>query len=146
MKILICALLLLLVAPKAWCQLATTPMQGSPVAGDTGTHTFAGTLFKGVTVTWNAGTAARYLMVFDGTAAPSNGTPTACNPTAATNPAKCMAYCIYVPSSTSAPAMFTLDFTSHPFPLRNGLTVALSTGAGCGTFTADTGTDWFWAN
>ena len=140
---LLLLLLLLLVEPwDARCQQVTTPVQGSAAAGDTGSHAFNSTVFKGVTISWNAGTTARYMMVFDG-AAPSNGSTTACTTTQA---AKCLAYCTYVPASTQAPGVFVLDFTEHPFFVKNNVTVALSTGAGCGTFTADTGTEWFYAN
>ena len=143
MKRWLLLLLLLLAWPwNARCQQAAIPIQGSAAAGDTGSHVFSTYLFKGVTVTWNAGTVARYLMVFDGTATPSNGSTTSCVTAQATG---CLAYCQYVPSSTSAPAFFSLDFNDHPFPLRNGMVAALSTGAGCGTFTKDTGTDWFYA-
>src|SRR5215472_9814974 len=114
-------LFLLLVEPwDARCQLATTPMQGSAAAGDTGSHTFNTLVFKGVKITWNAGTTARYMMVFDGTAVPSNGTPTVCTTTQA---AKCLAYCTYVPASTQAPGVFVLDFTEHPFFVKNAVTV-----------------------
>lgn len=131
---------LLLMAAVAHAQQATMPMQGSTSAE--GSHTFGGTTFNGITVSWNSATAARYFMVFDKTSLPSNGSTTACG---SSQTAGCLAYCYYVPQSSSAPNSFTLDFTSHPFFLRNGVTVAMSTGAGCGTLTADGSNDFFYS-
>lgn len=135
-------LVLLLAAPwDARCQLAPIPMQSSPAAGE-GSHVFGGTITSGVTVTWNAGTTARYLMLFDGTSVPSNGATTSCT---TTQQAGCLAWCAYLTESTTAPNRFALDWTLHPIPLRKGAIWALSTGAGCGTFTADSETSWFYS-
>ncbi|SRR6266851_3264423 len=131
--------LLAILGGPAAAQLQPIPTQQSPAAGE-GSHVFGGTLFSGLTVTWNAGTGARYLMLFDGVALPSNGSTTTCTTTQATG---CLAFCLYLTESTTAPNRFTIDYTLHPIPMRNGVVAALSTGAGCGTLTVDTGADWF---
>ncbi|SRR6266851_2475147 len=91
-------------------------------------------------ITWNAATTARYLMVFDGVALPSNGATTTCTVSHVTG---CLLWCGFLPNSTSAPNLQTLDWTVHPLSANFGLVLALSTGAGCGTLTVDGANDFF---
>lgn len=133
---LVLLVLFLLAAVSAYAQVQPLPIQGTTANTPEGSHVFAGTTFSGVSISWQTATTARYLMVFDATSTPSNGTITA-----ATN----LAYCLYLPETLSAPNRFTLDWTTHPATMRNGVVVALSTGAGCGTFTVDTTSNYFYS-
>lgn len=136
MSKVVLSILFLLTASVAVAQVQPLPIQGTTANTPEGSHVFAGTSFSGVSISWQTATTARYLMVFDATATPSNGTITA-----ATN----LAYCLYLPETLSAPNRFTLDWTTHPATMRNGVVVALSTGAGCGTFTTDGANDYFYS-
>jgi hypothetical protein len=132
--------LALLLAGTAHAQFVPIPMQSSPAAGDTtGYHIFSGTTFTGAMLTWNAGTAARYFMIFDG-GTPANGATTTCG---TTQQVGCLALCYYLTESVVAPNRAPIDYTTHPIQVKNNVVEALSTGAGCGTLTLDTGTDWF---
>lgn len=137
---ILCVLGLLMSVVSAHAQLYPIPTQGSNAAE--GSHVFGGTTFSGLVVTWNGTTTARYLMIFDGVALPSNGATTSCTTTQATG---CLALCLYLTESTTAPNRFTLDYTLHPIPMRNGVVAALSTGAGCGTLTVDGSNDFFYS-
>lgn len=139
-RFLLVIAILLCVAGSAKAQLVPTPLQGSTAAE--GSHVFAGLTFNGIVVTWNAATTARYLMIFDGTALPSNGATTGCG---TTSPNKCLALCMYLTESTTAPNRFALDYTLHPVQMQNGVVAALSTGAGCGTLTVDTTSNFFYS-
>lgn len=141
MRRIILGLSFLFLASAAHAQLAPVPYSGSPAAGE-GSHTFSGSTLVDIIVSWNAGTGARYFMVFDGPL-PSNGATTACS---VTQQASCLAWCAFVNTSTSAPGYYNPDFITHPLLTRNGtgITTALSTGAGCGTLTVDTGADWYY--
>jgi len=130
----------LFICGTAYAQLQPIPLQGSTAAE--GSHVFAGTIFSGITVNWQSASTARYLMLFDATALPANGSTSSCSAAQASG---CLAYCLYLPSSASAPNSFTLDWTLHPVPMRKGVVAALSTGAGCGTLTVDGSNDFFYA-
>jgi hypothetical protein len=136
----ILTLILLLLPTVALAQLQPIPVQGSNAAE--GYHVFSGSIFSGITVSWQSNTTARYIMLFDATAIPSNGTTTQC-----TNKqfSGCLAWCAYLPESITAPNRFTLDWTIHPVPMRNGVVVALSSGAGCGTLAVDGSNDFFYS-
>lgn len=123
----------------AHAQLFPIPLQACPNVGGC---QLSGTTFSGISISWQTQTAARYFMVFDSNTAPGNGSTTSCT---ASQTNGCLSYCLFVPTSTSAPNAFTLDWTLHPVPVRNGVYVAMSTGAGCGTFTQDTGSDYFYS-
>jgi len=131
------SLLLLWPARDAFAQLAPSPILG---CGAAASCQLPGTIFKGVSISWQAATTARYLMVFDSTSLPSNGSTTLCSTTQSNG---CLAYCLYMPESTAAPNRFTLDWTMHPVSTRNGVRVAVSTGAGCGTLTIDGANNYF---
>ena len=127
----------------AHAQTSPIPTLQSPAAGE-GYHIFSGTTPIALTITCNAGTGARYLMLFDATALPANGSTTSCTSQGTSPVTGCLAYCMYVPNSTSAPNVQTWDWIMHPIQMRFGTVAALSTGAGCGTLTVDTGVDWFY--
>lgn len=129
--------------PLAHAQLAPTRTQSSTSAE--GSHVFSGTTLLGIAVTWQTATTARYLMIFDGVAVPSNGATTSCTSQGTTPVTGCLAWCGFFPNSTSAPNLQTVDFTTHPLMLNFGIVAAMSTGAGCGTLTADTTSNFFTA-
>ncbi len=137
---IILALAFLFVATAAHAQTVPIYPQGSNAAE--GSHLFKGTVLHTISVTWNAATTARYLMIFDGVALPSNGSTTNCQTTQATG---CLAYCAYAPNSTTAPNLQTWDWGIHPLKTQNGVVAAMSTGAGCGTLTVDTTSNFFYA-
>lgn len=91
---------------------------------------------KTFSISWNAETTARYVMVFDGVALPSNGTPTLCTTSHVTG---CMLWCRYAVNSGTAPSSDWADWGEAPLAAKFGLVIAVSTGAGCGTLTADAG-------
>ena len=127
-------------AMSAHAQLQPIPVQGS--ASAEGSHVFGGSLFSGIVINWQAATTARYFMLFDATSLPANGSTTSCTTTQSNG---CLALCIYLTESTSAPNRFALDYTQHPIAMRSGVTAALSTGAGCGTLTVDTTSNFFYS-
>lgn len=136
----IALLLVFFCAGHARAQLQPIPIQGSTSAE--GSHVFAGTLFSGITINWQSATTARYFMLFDGTSLPSDGSTTSCTSQQKTG---CLAYCAFAQTSTSAPSVFSIDWTLHPVMMRNGVVAAMSTGAGCGTLTVDSSNDFFYA-
>lgn len=136
MRRLVLLVLFLLVAGSVCAQERPLAIQGTPANTPEGSHIFAGTVFSGVSISWQVAVTARYLMVFDATALPANGTITA---------ATGLAYCLYLPETLSAPNRFTLDWTTHPALMQHGVVVALSTGAGCGTLTVDGSNDYFYS-
>lgn len=136
----IATLALLLAGPRAFAQSQPVVTQASNAAE--GSHVFSGTTLYTLAVSWNAATTARYVMVFDGTALPSNGATTACTTTQATG---CLAWCAYMPNSGTAPDVQTFDWGMHPLVARNGIVAAASTGGGCGTLTVDGTNDFFYA-
>jgi hypothetical protein len=98
-----------------------------------GSHQFNGSILYQITVTWHSA-AARWLMLFDKTL-PSDGSVTPY-------------YCVYVQTAgTQADGSQLFDFSDHPLVFPNGpIQAVLSTsGTGCGTKTADSTNDWFFA-
>lgn len=139
-KRILILLFALLLPLSASAQMAPLGVQGSNAAE--GKHLFTFNSLATVAVTWNTATTARYLMVFEGPA-PSNGAVTNCQTTLATG---CVLYCAYATNSGTAPSLQTFDWTLHPVAsqLGLGIGVALSTGAGCATFTVDGSNDFFY--
>ena len=137
-KILLALALMLGLHGIAHAQLFPIPLQGCSGVGGC---QLAGTTFTGISISWQSQTAARYFMVFDSTSS-GNNTATSCSTTQTNG---CLAYCLFVPTSTLAPGSFTLDWTLHPVLMRNGVYVALSTGAGCGTYTPDGANNYFYS-
>lgn len=130
--ILLFAVMLALALPVR-AQTSPTYYQGS--ASAEAAHLFSGTVAYGVTVDWNAETTARYLMVFD-----SNSTSThSTTPCSVTQVNGCLIYCAYMSGSGVAPGAFIEDWVLHPMKGQNGIVMGISTGAGCGTYTADAG-------
>lgn len=133
----------LLLAAPAWATPLVEnaiPTQGSTAAE--GSHVFKALTLTTVGVTWQGATTARYLMIFDGTSLPVNGATTGC---AANHSSGCLAWCQYMPNSTSAPNVQWYDWTTHPMRNIFGTVVAVSTGAGCGTLTVDGSNDYLYA-
>lgn len=122
-------------------QLVPTRTQSSTSAE--GSHVFSGTTLEGIAITWQTATTARYLMIFDGVALPSNGSTTSCTSQGSSPVTGCLAWCGFMPNSTSAPNLQTVDFTTHPIVTNFGVVAAMSTGAGCGTLTVDTTSNFF---
>jgi hypothetical protein len=94
----------------------------------------------GFSVDWGSATTARYVMIFDGTALPSNGTVTQCNSSWVTG---CLAWCGFAPLSTSAPDAYNYNFPV-PLALKFGTVITMSTGSVCSTLTADGSNDFFY--
>lgn len=138
-KLVIIAFLLL--PALAHAQVQAVPTQQSTAAE--GSHVFSGTQMSSITVSWNAATTARYLIIFDATTLPSNGATTACTASAGAPANPCWTFCQYLNTSGTAPS--SQSFGQAPALLaRNGAFVAaVSTGAGCGTLTVDGSNDWF---
>jgi hypothetical protein len=138
-RILAALALLVLVARGAHAQAIPKYYQGSSAAE--GSHLFSGTTLYGITVSWNAATTARYLMIFD-----SNSTSTtSATPCSVTQVKGCLAYCVYMSTSGTAPDSWVEDWVLHPISTQYGIVVAASTGAGCGTFAVDGANDFFYA-
>lgn len=128
-----------------WPIVAFADPVGQPVyfqssASAEGSHVFTGKNLYSITISWNSATSARYLMVFDATTLPGNGSTTTCNSSWTTG---CLLYCGYVTSSGSAPGS-TLYGGTPPTSAKFGIVAALSTGAGCGTLTVDGSNDFFY--
>lgn len=140
-KLSIAFLFLLAIPAVGRAQLVPTRTQSSTSAE--GSHVFSGTTLVSLAVTWNAATTARYLMIFDGVALPSNGSTTSCTSQGSTPVTGCLAWCGFMPNSTSAPNLQTVDWTMHPIVTNFGIVAAMSTGAGCGTLTVDTTSNFF---
>jgi hypothetical protein len=85
---------------------------------------------------WNVETTARYVFVFDATTLPNNGTVTNCSTSHVTG---CALWCRYTTNSGTAPGDDWADWGSVPISAKFGLIIAVSTGAGCQTFTTDAG-------
>lgn len=132
---------LLLTSSPAWAILpfqAITPQQSASAEGS---HIFTGFNLVTTEVTWNAATTARYFFVFDSATLPGNGATTSCTSSHVTG---CYLWCAFVTNSTAAPNSQSRDFTVHPIgSAKFGIVEALSTGAGCGTFTVDGANDFF---
>jgi hypothetical protein len=129
---LLIAFALMLALPyRARAQSVPTPMQGS--AALEGSHIFSNSQLFTIQVTWHTA-AARWLMLFDAAAVPSNGTVAPL-------------YCAYLQNASSqADGTVSFDFTLHPIPFRTGTVAVVSTSAtGCGSLTADGANDWLWA-
>src|SRR6266851_718680 len=139
-RLIVASTVVFLLMGVAHAQLAPMPYQGSNAAE--GSHVFGGSVLTGLTITWHSATTARYLMLFDATALPSNGATTACSTTQASG---CLFYCVYLTESITAPNRVAFDWTLHPVSTRNGVVAALSTGAGCGTLTADSANNFFYS-
>ena len=130
------ALLALFAAP-ARAQIATLPVVKSTAYEPS--HVLksgAGTLW-GYTVSNHSSTANLYVMFFDATSVPANGTVTPL-------------FCDAVPALTASPSNMDGQISKQALggvAFTTGLTVALSTNAaGCGSLTLDTNNDgWFWA-
>jgi hypothetical protein len=133
------AVALLSWALPAFAQTKPIPYQGSSAAE--GSHLFSGTTAIDVSVSWNSATTARYLFVFDSNSTSTHNT----TPCSVTQVNGCLLYCSYVSNSGTAPDFNAWDWVMHPFTARNGIVMALSTGAGCGTFTVDGSNDFFYA-
>ena len=138
MKRVLFVIALLLLPAVAHAQLQPVPPQASSAAE--GYHQFVGTQLSNLTVNWQSSTTARYLMIFDSTAE-SKDTATPCSTTAANG---CLLYCLYVTASTTAPDSVTLSWVGNPIQAVNGINAAMSSGAGCGTFTVDGSNDFFY--
>ena len=137
MKRLLLILAFWLIPLAAGAQSVPLPMQGSTAAE--ASHLFSGTKLFNLTVTWQSATTARYLFVFD-----SNSTGThSTTPCSSSQVNGCLLYCMFMPNSTSAPSAQTWAWNINPILARNGFVTALSTGAGCGTFTADGSNDFY---
>ena len=116
----------------------TIPTTQSAAAGDL---VLPGLNFYGVVVNWQSATTARYFMVFDATALPSNGAVAGCSAGWTTG---CLLFCQYMSNSGSAPGAYQVDYTAHPFAAKFGLVEAVLTGAGCATLTVDGSNDFFY--
>lgn len=142
-RILFSLILMLALAVPVFAQTKPIPYQGSAAAE--GSHLFVGTTIIDMSVSWNAATTARYLMLFDSNSASTHNT-TPCSGATASPPVNgCLLYCFYIPTSGTAPDSYAWDWVMHPITAHNGILAALSTGAGCGTFTADGSNDFFYA-
>lgn len=142
MKRIILALTFALMLPVIGnAQLVPITSQSSTSAE--ASHVFIGKTLVSLAVTWQTATTARYLMIFDGVALPSNGSTTSCTSQGSSPVTGCLAWCGFMPNSTSAPNLQTIDFTTHPLTTNFGVVAAMSTGAGCGTLTADTTSNFF---
>lgn len=143
MKNWVLFLAMLLSPAAASAQIVPLPMQGSSSAE--ASHLFTGTVMPSITINWQSASTARYLFIFDSTSTATHNT----TPCAASNASQvngCLLYCAYLPNSTSAPNIQTFDWSMHPFFARTGgIVAALSTGAGCGTFTADGANNFFYS-
>jgi hypothetical protein len=91
---------------------------------------------KTIKISWNAETTARYVFVFDGVAVPTGGTVTNCSTSHVTG---CALWCQYMINSGTAPSNDWADWGVAPLAAKFGLVIAVSTGAGCNTFTTDAG-------
>lgn len=91
---------------------------------------------KTMAISWNAETTARYVFVFDGTAVPSNGSVTNCSTSHVTG---CSLWCRYAINSGTAPSDDWADWGVAPLAAKFGTVIVVSTGASCGTLTADAG-------
>ena len=133
MKRLAIALVFALLPGLAWAQTGAIRPQSS--AALEGSHIFTGTRVVRVTVSWHVATAAaRWIMLFDGTAVPANG---------AVRPI----YCQFMSgSATATDGSFQYDFSAHPIWMNTGTVAAVSTNAaGCLTLTLDGANDAFYA-
>lgn len=117
------------------------PMVGS--ASAEGSHVFAFRNLAKVKVVWASATTARYLMIFDSTSLPANGATTSCS--SEPNTSGCLAWCGYMPNSTTAPNEQWFDWGFWPLKLQYGTVAAVSTGANCGTLTVDGSNDFLYA-
>jgi hypothetical protein len=132
---IICAAVMMLMvaaATSSWAQTAPTPMQSSSALEPS--HIFTGgKTLASITVTWHAGSAAaRWLMIFDALAVPTNGTVA---------PIYCVALCN---SATDTDGTQGIMFTSAPIFVTTGITAVVSTNtSGCTSLTADGSDDYF---
>lgn len=129
-NLVLIAAILLILPSLASAQNVPLPMKGSTAYE--ASHVFTGGLkVSTICVTWHT-QAARWLMLFDATAAPSNGsvTPEWCAPLSA--------------ATTPADQGLCFDWTFHPVLNQTGVTFVVSTNAaGCTSLTADGANDWF---
>jgi hypothetical protein len=139
-RILSSLILALAFAMPAFAQTVPLPYQGSAAAE--ATHLFTGTTLIDLSVSWGSGdTSARFLMIFDSNSA-STYSATPCSVTQVNG---CLLYCMYVPNSTAGPSGNSFDWVMHPMRGRNGILAALSTGGTCGTYTADSASNFYYA-
>ena len=139
MKRLLLILAFWLIPLAAEAQYVPLPPQGSSAAE--ASHLFSGLKLVNLTINWQSASTARYLFVFD-----SNSTGThSTTPCSSSQVNGCLLYCSYLPNSTTAPDVQTYNWGTSPLAGRNGIVAALSTGAGCGTFTADGSNNFFYA-
>jgi hypothetical protein len=138
-RLLILGLLFIGLAGAAHAQLQPIPLQA---CGPTGACLMGGDKFSGVSITWQSATSARYFMVFDADSVPASGATTLCS---AKSFDGCLAYCLYLTESTTAPGRFALDWTLHPVAMRFGTVVALSTDTSCGSYTGDGNNEYFFS-
>ena len=129
LKSILMALALMLLPALGKAQLAPVPLQAS--AAYEGSHVFSGLKVVNLCVTWHT-QAARWLMIFDAAAVPSNGAvaPVWCQPL----------------SSATSPADQGLCFNWGIGPIwnRTGVAAVVSTNAaGCSTLTVEGANDWF---
>ena len=130
MKKLILAFIFLLLPTLARAQFVSVPSQASTAYE--GSHAWTGGLkLENLCVTWHTA-AARWLMIFDAAAVPSNGavTPEWCQPLLNSGSTADLGTCFY--------------WGLVPVWNRNGIVTVVSTNsAGCSTLTADGSNDWF---
>lgn len=132
--------ILLLWTGLAFAQKATESLPTTQSAA-ANSLVLPGLNFYGVVINWQSATTARYFMIFDGTALPSNGAVAGCSASWVTG---CLLFCQYMGNSGSAPGSYQVDYTSHPVSGKFGIVEAVSTGAGCATLTADGSNDFFY--
>ncbi|HEX4499870.1 MAG TPA: hypothetical protein VH187_01685 [Scandinavium sp.] len=139
LALLALVLVVVVTASRALAQ-NSVPVIGSATAE--GAHRYNGLTLFTVSVNWATASTPRYLMVFDSTTLPTNGSTTSCS---AGYMNGCLRWCGFMPNSTLAPAMQSYDWTVHPLPTMFGVALAVSTGTSCGTLTIDGNNDYFYA-